>query len=137
MTTPTSRPLPVVDDDETGGFWRAAAEHRLAVRQCGNCSAILHLPKSFCHHCESWDALWRDVSPRGSLYSWTVVRHAIHGAFPAPYTVVLVALDEFPDVRFVGHLPGTPDLSAGIPMHVRFEDVEPGVTIPQWEPTIQ
>ena len=134
MTAPTRRPLPVTDDEETGGFWQAATEHRLVVRACDTCSAVLHLPKSFCHHCGSWDVTWRDVRPTGSLYSWTVLQHSVHDAFPAPYTVVLVQLDEYPSVRFVGYLDGTPELHHGMPMRVQYNDVEPGVTIPQWEP---
>ena len=129
-----NRPLPVVDDEETGGFWAAAAEHRLVVRSCNSCAASLHLPKSYCHHCGSWDVGWRDVRPTGSVYSWTVLQHSIHEAFPAPCTVVLVQLDEDPAIRFVGYLPGAPELHDGMPVRVRFEDVEPGVTIPQWEP---
>lgn len=134
MMTDTVRPLPVTDDEETGGFWNAATEHRLVVRACNSCSAILHLPKSYCHHCGSWDVGWRDVPQTGSLYSWTVLQHSIHEAFPAPCTVVLVQVDEHPEVRFVGQLPGAPELYDGMPMRVRFEDVEPGITIPQWEP---
>jgi uncharacterized OB-fold protein len=132
--TDTARPLPVVDDEDTGGFWHAATEHRLVVRVCNSCSATLHLPKSYCHHCGSWYVGWRDVRPTGSLYSWTILHHSIHEAFPAPCTIVLVQLDEDPNVRFVGHLAGVPDLYDGMPMQVRFEDVEPGVTIPQWQP---
>ena len=134
MAPEARRPLPVVDDEETGGFWQAATEHRLVVRACNNCRHTLHLPKSYCHHCGSWDVEWRDVSPTGSLYSWTVLQHTIHEAFPAPCTVVLVQLDEDPSIRFVGHLSGAPELRDGMAMRVRFEDVEPGVTIPQWEP---
>lgn len=130
----SGRPLPVVDDEETGGFWHAAKEHRLVVRVCNSCGARLHLPKSYCHRCESWDVGWEEVRPAGSVYSWTVVRHTIHAAFPAPCTIVLVALDDDPSIRFVGHLPGVADLCDGMPMRVRFEDVEPDVTLPQWEP---
>jgi uncharacterized OB-fold protein len=134
MTVGPPRPLPVVDDEETSGFWQAATEHRLVVRACNVCGHTLHLPKSYCHHCGSWDTGWRDVRPTGSVYSWTVLHHSIHEAFPAPFTVVLVQLDDDPSIRFVGHLSGTPDLRDGMAMRVRFEDVEPGVTIPQWEP---
>jgi hypothetical protein len=129
-----ARPLPFTEDEDTGGFWQAAAEHRLVVCCCDQCGATLHLPKSYCHHCGSWDVGWREVRPEGLLYSWTVLRHSIHESFPAPCTIVLVQLAEDPSVRFVGHLPGAPELQVGMPMRVRFEDVEPGVTIPQWEP---
>ncbi|MFV8243690.1 Zn-ribbon domain-containing OB-fold protein [Mycolicibacterium peregrinum] len=134
MSTSASRPLPVVDDEETAGFWQAATEHRLVVRTCNTCGVKIHLPKSYCHECGSWDVGWREVRPTGSVYSWTVLQHTIHEAFPAPSTIVLVALDEDPSVRFIGQIPGAAELSEGMPMRVRFEDIEPGVTLPQWEP---
>ncbi|MGE2692495.1 Zn-ribbon domain-containing OB-fold protein [Mycolicibacterium pulveris] len=134
MSDDSRRPLPVVDDPETGGFWKATTEHRLVVRVCNACAAKLHLPKSYCHNCGSWDVRWRDVRPTGSVYSWTVLHHTVHEAFPAPWTVVLVQLDEDPSIRFIGQLPGAAQLAVGMPMRVRFEDVEPGVTLPQWEP---
>lgn len=129
-----SRPLPVVDDEETAGFWQAANEHRLVVRACNSCGVKIHLPKSYCHRCGSWDVGWRDVRPSGSVYAWTVLHHTIHEAFPAPCTIVLIALAEDPSIRFIGQIPGAAKLYDGMPMRVRFEDIEPGVTIPQWEP---
>lgn len=134
MSVFASRPLPVVDDEETAGFWQAATKHRLVVRTCNTCGTKLHLPKSYCHRCGSWDVGWRDVRPAGSVYSWTVLHHTIHEAFPAPCTIVLVALDEDPSIRFIGQIPGAAELYEGMPMRVRFEDIEPGVTLPQWEP---
>lgn len=134
MPATAQRPLPVTDDEETGGFWQAASEHRLVVRICNDCGGKLHLPKSYCHRCGSWNAGWQDVQPTGSVYSWTVAYHTIHEAFPAPCTIVLVQLDDDPSIRFVGHLSGVPELHDGMPMRVRFVNVEAGVTIPQWEP---
>lgn len=128
------RPLPYTEDDETGGFWQAAADGRLVLRACASCAAVLHLPKSYCHHCGSWDVTWREVRGSGTVYSWTVVRHQIHPAFEVPYTVVLVELDDAPGARLVGHLPGAAELSVGTPMRVRFDEPEPGVAIPNWEP---
>jgi uncharacterized OB-fold protein len=127
-------PLPVVDDEETAGFWQAANEHRLVVRICNACGVKLHLPKSYCHRCGSWDVGWCDVRPTGSVYSWTVLHHTIHEAFPAPCTIVLVALDEDPSIRFIGQIPGAVELYEGMPVRVRFDEVEPGVILPQWEP---
>ncbi|WP_063129745.1 Zn-ribbon domain-containing OB-fold protein [Nocardia fusca] len=133
MTEQMNRPLPVTDDEETAGFWKAATGERLVVRSCNSCSLFLHLPKSYCHHCGSWDVGWREVGPTGSVYTWTVLMHSIHPSFPAPCTIVLVQLDEDPAIRFVGYLDGTPELASGTPVRVRFEHVEPGVTVPQWE----
>ena len=135
MTTPNpSPPLPVVDDVDTGGFWQAAAQGRVVVCACRSCAAVLHLPKAYCHFCGSWDIEWREVAPTGTLHSWTVVRQDLHPAFPAPYTTVLVDLDDAPGARLVGHLKGVPELTMGMPMRARFDEAEPGVVVVNWEP---
>ena len=135
MNLPGERPLPVTDDDETGGFWQAATEGRLVICVCRACGATIHLPKPYCHGCGSWDVTWRDVRPTGTVYSWTVLHHSIHDAFPAPCTVVLVALDDDPAVRLIGYLPGEPAIHPGMPLRARFDHIEPGVTVPHWEPS--
>jgi uncharacterized OB-fold protein len=128
------RPRPVDDDHDTGGFFAAAREGRLVVRMCNGCDAVLHLPRAYCHHCGSWDGRWQEVSGQGRVYSWTTVEHQVHPAFPTPYTIVLVELADHPSVRLVGDLRGAPELSAGQAMRVRFEHLEDGVVLPQWEP---
>src|SRR5262249_316724 len=72
-------------------------------------------------------------SGRGHLYSWTTAEHQVHPGFPVPYTVVLVQLDDVP-ARFIGYLPGEPELREGQPMEVWFESLEDGVVLPQWRP---
>ena len=67
------RPLPVIDDPDTGGFFSAAARGELALRACTRCDAVLHLPRAYCSHCGSWDTTWRTVAGRGRLYSWNAV----------------------------------------------------------------
>ena len=58
----------------------------------------------------------------------------MHPAYPVPYTIVLVELDDHPSVRFVGFLPGAADLADGQAMRVRFEELDDGIVVPQWEP---
>ena len=72
------------------------------------------------------------MSGRGRVLSWTTVTHQLHDAFPTPYTVVLVALDEYPKVHMVGHLPGTPVVRPDHPAEVWFEELGDDATIPQW-----
>lgn len=126
------RPLPAHDHD-TWGFFEAAARGELVVNACATCGAVLHLPRPYCHHCGSFEVEWRPVAGRSHLVSWTTVHQGLHPAFPTPYTVVLVELDEAPGARLAGFLPGEPDLADGMPMEVRFEQVD-GVTLPQWVP---
>ena len=88
------RPVPVDDDHDTGGFFAAARRGELVVRVCNGCDAVLHLPRAYCHTCGSWDGRWQPVSGEGRVYSWTTVDHQVHPAFPMPYTIVLVELDD-------------------------------------------
>jgi uncharacterized protein len=128
------RLVPCDDDRDTGGFWAAARRGRLAVRVCDGCGTVLHMPRAYCRSCGSWEGHWQEVSGRGRVYSWTTVEHQVHPAYPVPYVVVLVALEDHPEVRLVGHLPGSPELREGQAMRVWFEALDGGVVLPQWEP---
>ena len=133
------RLLPVDDDLDTGGFFDAARRGELVVRRCNGCDAVLHLPRMYCRHCRRWDGRWAQVNGRASLYSWTVVTHQVHPAYPVPYTVILVDLDDHPGTRLVGQLAGTPMLEAGMPLEVWFEQAGEvdgrSVVLPQWRLT--
>lgn len=140
MPTPAPlRILPVDDDRDTGGFFQAAQERRLVVKTCRACDASLHLPRAYCYHCGSWDTDWREVGGAATLYGWTVVVRQFHPAYPSPYTVVLVDLEEAVGVRLVGYLDGRPDLRAGQPMELWWDEVDAGddapVVLPNWRPT--
>jgi uncharacterized OB-fold protein len=134
MSTAAPRPLPVTDDHDTGEMFAAAARGELVIRMCRGCDAVLHVPIAYCHRCGSWDTAWHPVAGTGRVYSWTVVTHQVHPAFPVPYTLVLVELDDHPEARFVGHLPGRAELSVGQAMEVWFERISDDVVLPQWRP---
>jgi uncharacterized OB-fold protein len=124
--------LPVVDDPDTSGFFEAARRGELAVKECVTCGQLLHLPRQRCFACGGGDTRWTAVPGTGRLHSWTVVEHQVHPAFPVPYTVVLVDADAV-EARFVGMLPGRPDLQVGAPVRVRFDTAPDGTALPQWE----
>ena len=133
MTEQISRLRPVDDDLDTGPFFAAARRGELVVQRCARCSAVLHVPRQYCRACGSWETTWEPQPGRGELYSWTVVAHQVHPAYPVPYTVVLV---ELPDTgaRLIGSLPGTPALQVGQGMEVWFEELDDGVVQPNWRP---
>ena len=128
------RPAPARDDPDTAGFWEAAQRHELVVRSCLECGCDLHFPRAYCKHCGSWNTLWRTVRGAATLYSWTVSERQVHPAFPVPYTIVLVQLDDAPTARLLGSLQGAPPLVAGMAMTVEWEDRPGGAVIPQWAP---
>ena len=131
----TPPPLaPVTDDPDTGGFFAAAADGQVALRYCADCGALLHLPRAYCYRCGSWNSGYRVVAPRARVYSWTVVEHQIHPAYPVPYTVALVELADEPAARLVSFLPGRPELYLGQELHAWFETLTDGSTLVQWRP---
>jgi uncharacterized OB-fold protein len=128
---------PAVDDPETAGIFAAAAEGRLVVQQCSDCSHRQQPPRPRCTRCHGTALTWSDVPGAGRLHSWTVVEHQIHPSFPAPYTVILV--DVLPEegadaVRYLGHLPGRPDVAIGDSFRVVFVEIADGIWLPNWQP---
>lgn len=131
--SPQTPPLPETRDPDTGGHFEAAARGELAIRMCRSCGETLHLPLTICTACHGADTEWRTVAPRGTVYSFTAVERQVHPAFPAPYAVILVQLDDLPKARLVGHLPGRPDIRIGMAVEGHFEQVG-DATLLRWRP---
>jgi uncharacterized OB-fold protein len=123
---------PFTRDADTGGFFEAAANGRLALRECAACASFIHPPTTHCPKCGSWDTHWRTTAGTGRLHSWTTVTHQIHPAYPTPFTLVVVAVDDAPGVRLIGSLPGAPELHENQAMRAVFEALPGGSIIPQW-----
>ena len=104
------------------------------MRAATGAARVLHVPVAYCHTCGSWEGSWTPVAGTAASCSWTIAEHQVHPAYPVPYTIVLVELDDHPGVRFVGHLAGAPQLTDGQPMRVWFEQLDDGVVLPQWAP---
>lgn len=124
--------LPVTDDRDTGPFFAAAREGRLVYAACEHCGRGSHPPAPFCSHCREPRSAWREASGRGTLHSFTTVTHQVHPDYPAPYTLVLVSLDDNRDIQLVGRIDGDAALRIGQPMEVWFERLAEDVTLPQW-----
>lgn len=77
-------------------FWDAASRGVLVAQRCIECGHRQHYPRPACGNCLSRNRDWDELSGRGTIYSYTVVRQPVHPAFvdAAPYVFVDVALDE-------------------------------------------
>jgi uncharacterized OB-fold protein len=136
MTVPPGVPDPSPDAD-SAPFWKALRDHRLAVERCDECGTFRFPPGPVCRSCRSVKSTWTDLSGRGRVVSWVVVHHAAHPAFTAqaPYTVMLVELDEQPGLVVAGNLrPSSATVTAGMPVRVMFEDESDDLTLAQWTP---
>jgi len=129
------RPLPQPDDD-SAPYWDAAARGELQMQRCASCRAWRFPPRPRCPRCQGDDAQSERVSGRGTIYSFVVAHAPVLPAFAArvPFAIVLVELDEDPQLRIVGNLLDvTPDqVRIGMPVVVDFETLADGVAVPQW-----
>lgn len=123
-------------DERTAGFWEAAARHRLAIARCGQCGFFAHPPDAVCCACGSTEPqfAFEEVSGRGRIRSWTVVRQALLPGFAddVPFKLVDVELDEQPELRLVGRLTDGLDapIAPGDRVAACFEDIAPGIAVP-------
>ena len=84
---------------ETAAFWDACAEGRLSIPRCDECAEFIWYPRRFCPFCGSRSVTYTDVSGRGTVYTFTIMRRGDGPFRPlAPYVLAYVRLDEGPVV---------------------------------------
>jgi uncharacterized protein len=127
--------IPAVTD-LTKPYWDNARAGRLVTQRCRACGRIWHPPLPACPHCHSTDIGWREVRGDGTVYTYTVVRHATHAALAdrVPYVVAIVELTEGPRLvtGITGCAPG--DVRVGMAVRACFREVADGVMLPYFEP---
>ena len=112
------RPFPYRDRD-SAPFWEAQDNHELKFQRCSRCQTIRYPIGPLCPECRSFEFEWTTSSGRGTIYSYTVVRHQTHPAFKVPYVIVLVQLEEGP--RLIAQLRAAEDARFDIGAQVRVE----------------
>lgn len=122
----------------TAPFWAAAREHRLIVQQCDRCGKYRFYPSEGCDRCASPEFTWRDMSGRGRIYSWIVVRRTVDAAWKqrVPFVSAVVELVEQEGLLLPGLLTGMePErVQAGLEVEVWFEDRTAEISLPRWRP---
>jgi len=132
------KPLPVPDHDSQP-FWDGCREHELRIQRCMACGRFRWPPRAYCPSCCSPDHEWARLSGHGTIYSFSVVHHAVVPAFKdeVPYVVALISLEGAGErVQLLSNVIGCPweDVQVGMPVQVLFEDVTPDVTLPKFRP---
>lgn len=99
-------PLPDLDLPSLRPFWQAAAQKRLELPRCKQCGVFNWYPADACPHCDRADFEWVEVAPRGTLFSWSVVKRPLFAPYAriAPYVPALIELPDAPNVRLVTRL---------------------------------
>jgi uncharacterized protein len=130
--------LPVADPavtEESRPFWEAAAEGRLVLPRCDACGHHVWYPRSHCPACHGTGLRWVELSGRGRIYSFSVVRRAQgEWAEHVPFVLAYVELDEGP--RMVTNVlvddPGT--LAVDQPVEAVFHPTPSGSALLRFRP---
>jgi uncharacterized OB-fold protein len=135
--------LPDPEEPTAAEFWAGCARGELLVQACAACGTRRHPPRPMCPQCRSIEVRWDRMSGRGRVWSFVVPHPPLLPAYGAvaPYNVIVVELDEDPQLRMVGNLVASADgelneidphsVEVGEPVRVVFHQIEE-VTLPRW-----
>lgn len=124
-------PMPPILWDNMG-FWEGIKRHELVFQRCKECGTWLHPPRPVCPKCRSLEKEWAHSTGKGTVYSWVTYLESPHPSFKAPYSVVLVEMEE--GVRLVSNMVDIrpQEISIGMPVEVVFDDIAEGLTLPKF-----
>ena len=115
-------------------WWEMAADGKLGIQQCSNCQTLRHPPRPMCGECRSleWQAF--EASGRGTVCSFTVLRHPQFPGYDYPLIIVLVDLEE--GTRLTSQLVDCePEaVSFGMPVSMKIHEDPDGFRLPVFVP---
>jgi uncharacterized OB-fold protein len=124
LATPTSAP-----------FWNGLKDGVVRLQRCGTCQSWVFYPRNRCPGCLSDALQWRDVSGKGTLYTYTIARQPTspHFANEVPQLLAVVELDE--GVRVTTTLVNIAPDAIKIGMRVKpyFDHVSDDVTLLRYQ----
>jgi uncharacterized OB-fold protein len=127
-------------DESTQPFWDAALEGRLVATRCTNCGTFILPPTVFCFACQHQDFEWVELPGTGTVYAFTVVRHALSPQLEAvvPYVAGVIELDgtQGAGARMIANIVDCdPDaVRIGDKVRIVFEPVSGTYAVPRFTP---
>ncbi|MFZ2175035.1 MAG: OB-fold domain-containing protein [Rhodococcus sp. (in: high G+C Gram-positive bacteria)] len=141
----TDRPTPalpemlaVINPDHfSEPFWAKARAHVLVCQQCTACGTHRMPPSPICFACQSSSYDWDTLPGTGTIFTFTVTRHAFVPYLKGltPYVVAVIDLDGAPGARLVSNIVNGPEQNVSIGARVRvvWDDVTDMVTTPKFD----
>ena len=134
-----TKPLPAITT-EAKPFWDAAAQQKLMIQRCQDCNAWVWTPRPSCNECGSEKVEWTQMSGKGEVYSFTIIRQVVGRAASKafepdiPYVIAWVDLDEGP--RLITNIIGcsVDEVKLGMKVTVQFEKASEKVWLPKFKP---
>jgi uncharacterized OB-fold protein len=135
MTQPTPRPLPeqAMPDELDAPFWEACNRSEFVLHRCTICDRH-YWPASCCVDHGGRSMEWVPATGRGVVETSTVFHRQYHPAFPVPYNVVVVRLEEGPYFHSTVVECDLEALEVGMAVEVTFDEIAPGVRLPVFVP---
>jgi uncharacterized OB-fold protein len=129
MTLPASvsdRAVPA-HTQESEAFWQGLREDRLIFARCNTCTRYSHYPVAGCTWCGSPDQRYEEVSPSGSVYSYTVCSLPFGPGLSAPYVVAAIEPECQPGIKLITNIVNCRinQLHIGLPVSGVFFHEEP------------
>jgi hypothetical protein len=127
-------------DDTVQPFWDAALKGKLTASKCTNCGTIHLPPTPRCFVCQHKDFAWIDLPGTGTIYTFTVVRHALRPDLKdvVPYVSAIIELDgtQGPGARIQANVINCdPEaIRIGDRVKVLFDKVSETFAVPRFEP---
>ncbi|MEM0952732.1 MAG: Zn-ribbon domain-containing OB-fold protein [Pseudomonadota bacterium] len=118
-------------------WWEMADQGKLGIQRCTNCGALRHPPSPMCNQCQSMD--WEPIesSGRGTICSFTVLRHPQFPGYEYPLIIVLIDLEE--GTRLTSQLVDCDpaEVSFGMPVEMRIQEDPDGFKLPVFIPAAE
>jgi uncharacterized OB-fold protein len=113
-------------------LWESIRARRMRLQRCAACGAWQYPPGPGCPECLSEALEWREVSGGARVVSWAVFHRQYLPAYPAPYNVVVVRLDEGP--LMVSNLEGRAPQGSwiGARMRLVYATMPDGAVLPRF-----
>ncbi len=113
-------------------MWEFIANRNWHLQSCCDCGAFQYPPAPGCSVCLSTKLEWKPVSGKARIISWTIFHKQYLAAYPAPYNVVAVRLEEGP--VFISNIEGpTPEASwIGANVQLVYATMPDGFILPRF-----
>ncbi|MCX5998378.1 MAG: Zn-ribbon domain-containing OB-fold protein [Chloroflexi bacterium] len=125
-------------DQDSAPYWQFISEHGAKLQKCTNCGRFRFPPSPSCYYCGTLGGNWVRISGRGSVYTWIVVHHPVDKRLSGevPFVVAMVDLEEGP--RVAGRLidADRTKIRAGMPVRIRYDDMDSQLTLLNFEPAL-
>ena len=115
-----------------GPLWDSIGEQRMKLPRCLKCHTFRYPPGPSCPECLSPETEWVPISGSGIINSWVVFHRHYLPAYPPPYNVIAVRLEEGP--LFISNLEGEEPSGSwiGHPVRLFYQAMPDGFILPRF-----